>query len=161
MIVVSNSGPLIALSEIGQLSVLSSLYDRVLIPRAVWEEVVIRGRNPSVVAAVRSATWIQTVDVHDLAEVQSLRAQVGAGESEAITLAFTIGADLLLIDDARGRRIAEAKGIAKIGVVGTLISAKRHGVIESVRPLLQQLRNSGFYMDDELMLTALEMTDEA
>lgn len=161
MIVVSNSGPLIALSEIGQLSVLSALYDRILIPRAVWEEVVIHGRNPSVVATIRAATWLQTVEVHDLAEVQLLRAQVGAGESEAITLAFTIGADLLLIDDARGRRIAEAKGIARTGAVGTLISAKRHGVIKSIRPLLQQLRNSGFYMDDDLMLTALEMAGEA
>ncbi len=161
MIVVSNSGPMIALSEIGQLSVLSALYDRILIPRAVWEEVVIDGRNLSVVATIRAATWLQTVEVHDLAEVQLLRAQVGAGESEAITLAFTISADLLLIDDARGRRIAETKGIARTGAVGTLISAKRHGVIESIRPLLQQLRNSGFYMDDDLMLAALEMAGEA
>jgi predicted nucleic acid-binding protein len=45
VIVVSDSGPLIALANIGQLDLLSALYGEILIPKAVYEEVVKGGQG--------------------------------------------------------------------------------------------------------------------
>ena len=45
MIVVSNSGPLIALAKIGKLYILKELFGEVIIPKAVWDEVVVGDRG--------------------------------------------------------------------------------------------------------------------
>ena len=69
-------------------------------------------------------------------------------------------ADLLLIDEARRRRIAQAREIPHIGTLGILVLAKRRGLIEAVTPLLSQLLTAGFHMDDSLMQTKRQAEEE-
>lgn len=160
MITVVDSSPLIALAEIGQLDLFTRLYQEVWIPTAVWKEVVVRGRDPLIANAIRSAQWLRVADAHDRTMVRLLRQHADEGESEAIALAITLNAGLLIIDDARGRRIAATRGIPTIGAVGTLVVAKRRGLVDLVEPLLVQLRDTGFHMHSELMSTALRLADE-
>jgi len=61
------------------------------------------------------------------------------GEAEAITLAAELGA-LLLIDEIDGRAAAAAAGIPFVGVLGVLARAKREGLINELRPLIDRLR---------------------
>ena len=160
MIVVANAGPLIALAQIGHFNVLQSLYSQLRIPPAVCDEVVVSGRGRPGAVEVSAAAWIHIVEHRDSTAVQLLREQLGAGESEAIVLAIELKADLLLIDEARGRRVAEARGLNKIGTVGTLIAAKKRGLISSVTPLLDELRATGFRMSEELYQTACALAGE-
>jgi hypothetical protein len=161
MIVVSNAGPLIALARVDQLALLPGLYGTVFIPRAVEQEVTGMGLNRPGAGEVRAASWIQTCDVADQIAVSLLRERLDAGESAAIVLALEKQADMLLIDEAKGRRIAQSKGLAHIGTVGIVVLAKRRGILTAIAPVLEQLMAAGFRMNDDLMRTALKLSGES
>lgn len=160
MIVVANAGPLIALAQIGRFDLLRSLYGRLRIPPTVRDEVTVSGRVRPGSTEVIAAEWIDTVQIHDATAVQLLRERLDLGESQAIVLAIELNADLLLIDEARGRRVAEARGLNKIGTVGTLVVAKRRGLVSAVTPLLDELGAKGFHMSEDLYQTARALADE-
>ncbi|MBN1876349.1 MAG: DUF3368 domain-containing protein [Anaerolineae bacterium] len=160
MQVVANAGPLIALARIGQFELLHSLYGQLYISPAVQAEVVFSGRGRPGAGEVTAATWVHIVEVRDTTAVQLLRERLDAGESEALVLALQLAADLLLIDEARGRRVAEARGLPKTGTLGTLIAAKKRGLIPAVVPLLDSLQVSGFRMSVDLYREVLRLVGE-
>ncbi|MFH7244242.1 MAG: DUF3368 domain-containing protein [Spirulina sp.] len=161
MIVVSNAGPLIALARIDHLALIQGLYGNVLIPRAVEQEVVGMGFNRPGAREISTATWIQVADVSDSIAVSLLRERLDAGESAAIVLALEQQADLLLMDEARGRRMAQSKNLAHTGTVGILVLAKRQGLLNAVTPALDQLITTGFRMNDDLRETAQKLAGES
>lgn len=160
MIVVSNAGPLISLAQIGHFDVLKSLYGRLYLPQAVWREVTASGLGRPGAELVRTAEWIEIVQIRDVIAAQILRERLDAGESEALVLAIELTADLLLIDEARGRRVAEARGMHKSGTIGTLIAAKKRGLIAEIVPLLDELQANGFRMSAALYQTACLLAGE-
>jgi predicted nucleic acid-binding protein len=137
VIVVSNSSPLIVLSAIDHLWLLKALYGRVLIPRAVYDEVVLDSSNRAGAREVSAADWIEVHEINNLEAVEALTAAAfGPGESEAIVLAREEGAAFIILDDLRARKIAERYAARVTGVVGVLILAKRQGLIPELRPIL-------------------------
>lgn len=135
------------MSRIGKLDLLKQLFDTVWIPDAVRQEVF--GAGPGLPGAkeVEFADWIHHKPSQNNFAVNLLRDRLDAGESEAIILAMETDADLLLIDEARGRRVAESKGVATIGCLGCLVLAKQKALLKQVTPLMDQLIISGFRMD--------------
>ena len=160
MIVVSDSSVLIALSRIGHLGLLKSLYSKIMIPQAVYDEVVQAEEERPGSAEVLAADWIEVQQVTDRVAVTLLREQLDRGESEAIVLAIEAEAQALLIDEARGRRIAQAKGLAHIGTVGIVVLAKRQGLVDSATALLDELMAVGFRMDSRLYERAKALAEE-
>lgn len=161
MTTVANAGPLIALAQIGQFNVLQKLYNELCLPPAVRDEVVIFGQLRPGAVEVETAEWIRIVNICDQTAVEFLRERLDRGESEAIVLAIELEADWLLMDEARGRRVAQAQGLNQIGTIGTLVLAKQRGLIAAVTPLLNDLINSGFHMGEALYRTAQELAGEA
>ena len=117
MIVVSDSSPLIALASIGRLDLLERYCGHVLIPPAVFREIVTEGGGRAGAEDVRRAAWIRTVALQEperlreIDEIRATRPGLGMGEIEAMVLAHTIGADWILIDDPRGRRLAADRSL--------------------------------------------------
>ncbi len=160
MTVVANAGPLIALAQIGYFNLLRSLYNEVLVPPAVRDEVVVFGQGRPGAVEVEAADWIQVVNIHDRTAVELLRERLDQGESEAIVLTIELEANLLLLDEARGRRVAQAQGLNQIGTVGILVLAKRKKLIAAVTPLLDNLVASGSRMGEQLYRAAQELASE-
>jgi len=68
-----------------------------------------------------------------------LKENLDKGEAETIALSIEISADLLLMDEKLGRKIAEEKGIKISGTIGVLLKAKKKGIIQEVKPLIYEL----------------------
>lgn len=154
--VVSNTGPLIALASIYQFELLQKLFGTISIPKAVRTEVL----DETTLTAVNMADWILVRTAQDKIAVQLLNGELDTGESEAIVLARELNADLLLIDERAARRKAAALDLSTIGTLGVLLMAKNQGLIPVLKPLIEQLNQSGFHMSDELYAQVLNSAGE-
>ena len=162
MSIVSNASPLINLSRIGKLSVLKELYSELIIPEAVWHEIVVEGAGQPGADEVKAADWIKQRAVTNRGLTQALKQELDAGEAEAIALALEIEAGLLLMDEHLGREVARHLGLRFTGLIGALIEAKRKGIIRSIKPHLDELRDiAGFRLSEALYVRVLHDQGEA
>lgn len=151
MTVVSNTSPLINLAHLGLLEILHQIYGNVIIPEAVWHEIVVKGAGQPGSTELPAIPWISTATVANTNLVQALRQELDAGEAEAIALALETEADLLLMDERMGRETAQHLGLIYIGVIGILLEAKRVGLITTIQPHLDTLRSQiGFWISETL-----------
>ncbi len=150
MIVVADSGPLHYLILLEQTELLHRFYGRVIVPAAVLGELT-AGRTPRPVRAWLSAAppWlqVQTVPASDLELVTE---ELDLGEREAIALAHSLKADLLLIDESSGRAEARRRRLRVTGTLGILLTAAENGLID-VPEVLARLGATNFYVDDDLI----------
>lgn len=159
MIVVRNTSPIIGLAAVGQLDLLGALYGQIIVPQAVRNEVAAGGDRPGVNALARS--WIEIRSVRNWLSVTTLQLELGAGESEAIVLAAETGADLVLLDEHKGRTIATRLGLKVVGSLGILVSAKHRGLLPAVRPVMEDLiHESGFRVSLDVFERALRLAGE-
>jgi uncharacterized protein len=137
--VVSNSGPLINLAKVGQFSLLKDLFQRILIPYGVFEEVVVRGVGQPGSVETQRARWLsrRKLKQPDIANI--LMAELDRGEAEAIALALQEKADWLLIDERKGRRFTQQAGLKVKGTLGILVEGVRRGRIVDLRPILDEM----------------------
>ena len=149
MKVVCNTTPLILLSKIRRLDLLAQLYEQVLVPQAVLAELDEKpGPDVEVVHRLIDVDQLRVEDGPP--GVRHLPVELGRGEREAIALALACGADLILLDDQEGRTLARSKGLRISGTIGVLLEAKVRGHLERVRPELDRLVESGFWLAETL-----------
>lgn len=164
-LVISDSSTLIHLAAIGRLTLLKDFYQKITIPPAVWKEVVEEGRSRAGAVEVEEAHqagWIEVVSPEDKPLLRLLRRDLDGGEAEAIALAIERQADLVLLDESGARRIAELYGLAKTGIIGLLIRAKREGKVRSLQTELDKLRRqAGFWIEDGLYYQVLRVVGES
>ena len=162
MIVVSDSSPLIALADVKQLRLLRDLFTTILIPEAVYKEIVLHGTGRAGAEVVQSASWIEQRSVANAALADVLKLELDEGEAEAIVLALESGANLVLLDERHGRQRATRLGLRVTGVMGVLMEAKRQHLLTTVRPVMDALRNeAGFWISDTLYRHVLDQVGEA
>lgn len=145
--IVTNSTCLISLERIRQLELLPALFGPIIIPPKVQEEFG------------HSAAWLMVHTPQNTSLVMALSQLVDTGEAEAIALALERKTTLVL-DDRKARHVAKRLGIPIIGTIGVLIRAKRQGVLSSIRPQLEALKNAGFHLTPELEQEALRLAHE-
>lgn len=152
MLVVADATPLNALIRLGLSEILATLFEQVVIPRAVAAEL----SHANAPEAVRE--WINAppawLSIRKPVKVDPTLVS-GAGEREAICLALELKADLLLVDDKEARTVARRLKLPIMGTVGILALAASGGLIE-LPPALQQLQSIGFYIDDEIIKRVLD-----
>jgi len=162
VLVVADAGPLIFLSAIDQLELLRTLHDRVLIPSAVFDEVVENGAGLPGCVEVAQATWLEILEVDEADPVlRTLLTTLDTGEAAALALAHRERADLVLMDERRGRAAARRLGLSVQGTLGVLVRAKRAGALETVGAHLHSLREAGFWIADDIVRRTLDAAGEA
>ena len=98
--IISNSGPLIALARINKLELIERYFGAVRIPREVYDEICIRGKGKPGSKEVEEAKWIRIIDVKDKLAVKLFK-ESNKGEAETIVLAKELNASLVLMDELR------------------------------------------------------------
>lgn len=162
MIVVADAGPLIHLSLVGRLRLLPVLYEQILVPDLVYNEVVKEGDALPGSAELRGADWIERVPHDPRAPLlQVLRAQLDPGEAAAIWVAVERKATLVLSDDRPARLATVQLGLAVRGTLGILVEAKRRGEIQEVAPVVTELRSRGVWLSDRLIARILAEAGES
>ena len=152
MIVVADSGPLHYLILLEQADLLRHLYANVVIPAAVAAELKRAAAPPAVRDWLsRAPAWIRIAAVAP-EEIRSIPDVLDAGEREAIALAESIGADLLLIDETAGRAEARRRNLRVTGTLGVLRTAAEKELVD-VPDVLHRLRATNFYIDEALLQT--------
>jgi hypothetical protein len=163
VIVISDTSVITNLAAIEQLHLLSQLYNQVIIPEAVYRELTeIEPPVPGKIE-VKNAPWVEIRQVVNRSIVQQIQeqARLDIGESEAISLALELKADLLLIDERRGRMEANRLGLRITGLLGLLIEAKQRDLIIAVKPLMDTLITmSAFRVSSALYNQILEIVNE-
>ncbi len=161
MIVISDTSPILNLSRIGRLELLARLYEQVLIPPAVYRELARSDMGDPLIESA-SPSWLVVEAAQDRVRIAELSEELDPGEAEAIALALEKQADLILVDERLGRRVALALGLRVTGLLGVLAEAKRAGLIERVKPVIEDLRErAGFWISAELVAQVLTDLDEA
>ena len=163
MIVVSDTSPLSGLAITGHLFLLQQIYGQVVIPVAVADELRRGGQDDSRIYEALSPDWIEVRQPVNQALVESLQSDrnLDRGEAEAIALALELKADELLIDERLGRQEASRLGLSTTGLLGLLLVAKRQGLINAMRPVVDALMNeAGFRVSNQLYVEVLRVAGE-
>lgn len=161
MVVVSNTSPLLNLAVIGRLSLIDRLYGSINVPVAVASELAAALPEQFSEQAIKNLSCLKVRSVKNRQLIESLLLDLDAGEAEAIALSVETEAGLLLLDERRGRKVAQRFGLKFIGLMGMLIEAKRKGHIIVVKPVLNDLiAQAGFWVDDRLYARVLQEAEE-
>jgi predicted nucleic acid-binding protein len=151
-VVVADTGPLRYLVEIGEIECLPRLFGRVLVPDAVRLELSHRETPLAVRGWIAAGpTWLIVQSAAGDMVVQSgITDGLDLGEAEAIALAATVRADLVLMDDRAGVHAARAKGFLVTGTLGVLDRAARRGLVD-LAGAFTRLRATNFRYPPKLM----------
>ncbi|MGZ8947267.1 MAG: DUF3368 domain-containing protein [Methylococcaceae bacterium] len=158
MIVIADSSALVALSVCDSLLLLDALFGEVKVPQAVYDEVCIANKAES--QALKTYLAGKVCSVPKSIDIEKPNG-LGKGELAAINLYKHLSADLLLIDDARAKKVAYLNNLEVMGSIGVLLLAKKKGLIASIKPLLSRLRCSDIFVSDHFLDQILAMAGES
>lgn len=156
---VADAGPIIALARLDLLALPGRFFDRALVTDIVAEECLTNPAHPEYepirmaldAGQLHRADWLPT-QAHGMWNLDR-------GEASTMSLATNLPATVL-VDDRAARRFARAMDLKIVGTCGLLLAAKRRGFIDAVRPLLETLAESGYYLSRELIESVCRLARE-
>jgi len=160
VIVVSDSTVLIGLAKIGELDLLRQLFSSIIIPGEIRKEISPKGKPKPGSREIREAKWILEKTVKDRTEVNFLLASLDKGEAEVLVLAKQLKADLILVDEEKARKVAAIAGFDIMGILGILLLAKKTGLLEEIKPYIDELKKKKFRLGDRVVHEALSAAGE-
>ena len=147
--IVSDTSCFIILANIGEMDLLQKTFGEIITTEEVVEEF-----------GEELPSWIQIKLPTDKHRQKILETQLDKGEASAIALALDYPESLIILDDLKARKIAENLGIEITGTIGLIIIAKKRGVINSIKPLLEKIRKTNFRVSEEIEKQALKEAKE-
>ena len=148
-IIISDTSCLILLSKINELNLLKKLSKNVFITPSIKNE--FGGHLPF---------WIQIKKPKDIHYQKILEIDLDIGEASAIALSLDLSNSILILDDLKGRKIAEKLNLRYSGTFGLILRAKQVGIIDKVKPLLDKIRETNFRFSEDLFKSVLNDAGE-
>ncbi len=157
--IIVNTSPWISLSICGQISLLEKLYHDVYIPTGVRDEIVAGGREGIGIHELERSVWLKIERVQDVEKIRLLH-ELERGEAEVIILAIEKKINWVMLDEKVARMQAKILGLNVIGTLGLLLKAKKKGLLNSIKPMVHQLLNSGIWIRDDIAKGILKEAGE-
>lgn len=157
--VIVNSTPIIILSNAQSLSVLKSVYQEITIPKAVFDEVTAK-EDSACNELKNNLDWIHIENISNQSSKRMYQAKLHAGEVEVMILAQETNADLVILDDNAAKKTAKFLGLTVTGTMGVLLKAKSLGFISEVKPIIDRIKDNGFFITNELYNLILNQAGE-
>ena len=148
-IIISDTSCFIILTNIGELHLLQKLYSKI----TTTIEIATEFGEPL-------PDWVEILSVKSKDTQRLLEMQIDKGESSAIALALEISDSLLILDDIKARKVATQLGLSITGTLGIIIKAKLEGIIPSVIPILNKIKQTDFRLSNEVELQVLKAAME-
>lgn len=158
-LVVADTSPLLNLSLIDQLDALERQFSRITVPEQVWTELTEGEEGLDSLRTLRESGFLSVVPVERTDLFVEIAHELDIGETAAICYAIQEGADLLLVDERDGRRVARRHDIAVTGAIGILLREAKHGSLD-IETQLDALREAGFWISDELYEQAVAAVEK-
>lgn len=158
-VVIADASPFVHLDHIGRLDLLPAVFGHVVVPEIIAAEV---GRGGHLFPGIdmRTLAWVTVLPDRADADLLADPALHG-GEIAALSIARATPNHLLVIDDLGGRTAAQRLGLRFIGTAGTIIRARKAGVIPAAAPILDALAAKGFRLGTEVRRVLLRQVGEA
>lgn len=147
--IISDTSCFIVLANMGELELLRKVYGQVVTTLDIaieYGEIL--------------PEWVGIATVKDKSKQQLLEMQIDRGEASAIALALETPDSTIILDDYKARRIAEQLGLIFTGTIGIIIKAKLNGIIPSIKPLLEKIKQTDFRLSADIELLALKEANE-
>ena len=158
MIVVSDTTAITNFYQVDLLKLMKTLFQEIIIPQSVYDELAIIPKQKNV---IDNCSWIKIKKVKNKKMLAKLSIKLDSGEAEAIVLAKELKADLIIIDEYLGRKVAKEQGLKIIGVLGILIIAKNNGNIAKILPIVDELiQKAKFRVNPKLLNKILKKVGE-
>jgi len=132
---VVNATPLISLALLGRLSLLKEMFEEVIVPQTVYEEVVVQGVGKPGADALAAANWLTVMPMAISVGIEPLLLGLDAGELEVVLLAQQITPDWVIIDERLARNVAFALDLPVKGTLGILLAAVLTGRLSKEQAL--------------------------
>ena len=158
--VISNSTPLIALKKIEKLELLYKIYGEIIIPYGVYEEVILESSVKEPHDFIKESGFIKIMKIRNQEAKRLFSTSLHKGEVEIMILAVEVKANLCIIDDLLARRYAKYNNLNITGTIGVLLKAKELCIITKIRPIMDELIDSGVYIDSKLYNKVVEISGE-
>jgi predicted nucleic acid-binding protein len=150
-LVVADTGPINYLVLIDAVGVLPQLFDQIVVPAAVYDELKHVDAPPAVREWIAQVpAWLEVRPNPNRNADDPAENALDEGERAAIALAATIGANLILMDDRAGVAFAYQRGLAVTGTLGVLDLAARRGLI-NLATAFDRLKETNFRYRPEIM----------
>ncbi|MCR5888870.1 DUF3368 domain-containing protein [Hymenobacter sp. J193] len=148
-VIIADTSCLILLEKIGELALLPQVFGPITVTGTVAKEY-----------GLPLPEWAQVKHPQDLKQLQVLALTLDPGEASAIALALEQPDSLLIIDEQRGRRVAQQLQLTVTGTFGVLLQAKRSGYLAAIKPVLARIRQTNFRISAELETQVLRLAGE-
>lgn len=157
---ITNTSPMLYLHRIGVLEWLPQLCEDIWIPQAVVDELQAGQRKGYDVPIPEACAWLQVVEPR-VVPSEWLSLDLGPGELAVLAIALDHPQRVVLLDDSRARRIAQAAGLTAWGTLRVLLEAKAQGLTDRVAPHVDQLQNAGMWMSEAIRQRILVLAQES
>jgi hypothetical protein len=157
MPIVSNTTPIISLAKINKLDLLEKIFGEIIVSKGVYTELTSKAEFKEV-NYIKSSSFIKVVDLKNEFAVRIIQKafSLDRGESESIILAEEYNADLLLMDEKKGRNAAISMDIKIAGTLGILLEAKKMGLVTEIKPFMDKLIENNIRISNKLYREILE-----
>lgn len=147
--IISDTSCFIILSKINELDLLHKVYGQITTTIDIAVEY-----------GETLPDWVEIIEVKDKPKQTLLELQIDKGESSAIALALEIPNSTIILDDIKARKIADKLGLIYTGTIGVIIKAKLKGILPSIRPIINKIKQTDFRLTEEIELQALKQANE-